>query len=106
MQMKALTKNFKEEVGGDIAEHFQSASKTVVNTHLNGATLTDVKIETTEDGQFKIYGIMTLNVDLVNEYLKSLQDTDAANEAMKEKIRAAANKAYAEIDAEIAAEKK
>jgi hypothetical protein len=42
----------------------------------------------------------------VNEYLKSLQDTDAANEAMKEKIRAAANKAYAEIDAEIAAEKK
>ena len=106
VQMKALTKNFKEEVGGDIAEHFQSASKTVVNTHLNGATLTDVKVETTEEGQFKIYGIMTLNVDLVSEYLKSLQDTEAANEAMKNKIRAAANKAYAEIDAEIAAEAK
>jgi hypothetical protein len=100
VQMKALTKNFKEEVGGDIAEHFQSASKTIVNTHLNGATLTDVKIETTEEGQFKIYGIMTLNVDLVSEYLKSLQDTEAANEAMKNKIRAAADKAYAEIDAE------
>ena len=100
VQMKALTKNFKEEVGGDIAEHFQSASKTIVNTRLNGATLTDVKVETTEDGSFKIYGIMTLNVDLVSEYLKSLQDTEAANEAMKEKIRAAANKAYAEIDAE------
>ena len=105
MRMKALTKNFKEEVGGDIAEHFQSASKTVVDTKLNGATLTDVKIETTEEGQFKIYGIMTLNVDLVGEYLKSLQDTDAANEALKNKIRAAADKAYAEIDAEIAAEK-
>lgn len=100
VQMKALTKNFKEEVGGDIAEHFQSASKTIVNTRLNGATLTDVKIETTEEGQFKIYGIMTLNVDLVSEYLKSLQDTEAANEAMKNKIRAAADKAYAEIDAE------
>ena len=100
VQMKALTKNFKEEVGGDIAEHFQSASKTIVNTHLNGATLIDVKIETTEEGQFKIYGIMTLNVDLVSEYLKSLQDTEAANEAMKNKIRAAADKAYAEIDAE------
>ena len=36
----------------------------------------------------------------MNEYLKSLQDTEAANEAMKEKIRAAAEKAYAEIDAE------
>ena len=100
VQMKALTKNFKEEVGGDIAEHFQSASKTIVNTRLNGATLSDVEIETTEDGQFKIYGIMTLNVDLVSEYLKSLQDTDAAKEEMKNKIRAAANKAYAEIDAE------
>ena len=102
VHMKALTKNFKEEVGGDVAEHFQSASKTVVDTRLNGATLTDVKIETTDDGQFKIYGIMTLNVDLVAEYLKSIQDTDAANEAMKNKIRAAAEKAYAEIDAETA----
>ena len=59
-----------------------------------------MKIETTEDGQFKIYGIMTLDVSLVEEYLKTQVDTDAANEAMKNKIRAAAEKAYAEIDAE------
>lgn len=98
-QVKALTKNFKEDVGGDVSEHFQTASKTVVDTQLNGATLTDVKIETTEDGQFKIYGIMALNANLVEEYLKSLQDTDAANEALKNKIRAAADKAYAELDA-------
>lgn len=102
VQMKALSKNFKEEVGGDVAEHFQSTSKTILNTRLNGATLTDVKVETTPDGQYKIYGVMTLNVDLVSEYLKSLQDTDAANEAMKNKIRAAAEKAYAEMDAETA----
>ena len=95
-----IEKNFKEEVGGDIVEHFQTASKTVVDTRMNGATLTDVKVETTEDGQFKIYGIMTLEVDLVSEYLKSLQDTDAANEEMKNKIRAAADKAYAELDAQ------
>ena len=102
-QMKALTKNFKEEVGGDIAEHFQSASKTIVDTRLNGATLTDVKVETLEDGLFKIYGIMTIETDLVAEYLKSLQDSDAANEALNEKIRAAANKAYAELDEATAA---
>lgn len=100
VQMKALSKNFKEEVGGDIEEHFQSASKAIVNTRMNGATLTDIKVETTEEGQYKIYGIMTLNVSLVEEYLKSLQNTDAANEVLKNKIRAAANKAYAEIDAE------
>jgi hypothetical protein len=97
--MKALTKNFKEDVGGDVAEHFQSASKAIIDTRMSGATLTDVKVETTEDGQFKIYGVMTLGTDLVSEYLKSLQNTDAANEALKNKIRAAADKAYAEIDA-------
>ncbi len=43
---------------------------------------------------------MTLDVSLVEEYLKTQVDTDAANEAMKNKIRAAAEKAYAEIDAE------
>lgn len=99
-QVKALVKSFKEDVGGDVSEHFQSTSKTVVDTRLNGATLTDVKVETTEDGQFKVYGIMSLGTDLVGEYLKSLQDTDAANEAMKNKIRAAADKAYAELDAQ------
>ena len=99
VQMKALTKNFKEEVGGEIAEHFQSTSKTVIDTRLNGATLSDVKVETTEDGQFKVYGVMTLGTDLVSEYLKSLQDTEAANEALKNKIRAAADKAYNELDA-------
>ena len=70
---------------------------------MNGATLTDVKVETLEDGLFKIYGIMTIETDLVAEYLKSLQDSDAANEALKEKIRAAANKAYAELDEATAA---
>ena len=99
VHMKALTKNFKEDVGGDVAEHFQSASKAIINTRMNGATLTDVQVETTEDGQFKIYGVMTLGVDLVSEYLKSLQNSDAINEAQKNKIRAAADKAYAEIDA-------
>ena len=99
VRMKALTKNFKEEVGGDIAEHFQSASKAIIDTRMSGATLTDVKVETTEDGQFKIYGVMTLGTDLVSEYIKSLQNTEAANEALKNKIRAAADKAYAEIDA-------
>ena len=99
VQVKALTKNFKEEVSGDIAEHFQTASKSIVDTRMNGATLTDVKVETTEDGQFKIYGVMSLGTDLVSEYLKSLQGVEGANEALKNKIRAAADKAYAEIDA-------
>lgn len=101
-QTKALIKNFKEDVNDQVAEHFQSTSKTVVNTHMSGATLTDVQVETTEDGHFKIYGIMTLDANLVEELIKSLQAAGQYDDAIANKIRAAANKAYAELDEEIA----
>ena len=100
-QTKALIKNFKEDVNDQVVEHFQSTSKTVVNTHMSGATLTDVQVETTEDGHFKIYGIMTLDADLVAELIKSLQAAGQYDDAIATKIREAANKAYAELDAEI-----
>ena len=100
-QTKALIKNFKEDVNDQVVEHFQSTSKTVVNTHMSGATLTDVQVETTEDGHFKIYGIMTLDANLVEELIKSLQAAGQYDDAVANKIRAAANKAYAELDAEI-----
>ena len=91
-QTKALIKNFKEDVSDEIAEHFQSTSQTAVN----GATLNDVKVETTADGKFKVYGVMTLDTDLVSEYVKMLEEQERKDEA--EKVRAAAEKAYAELD--------
>ena len=93
---KALVKNFKEDVSGEIAEHFQTASNSRVNKHLNGATLSDVKVETTADGKFKVYGVMSLDRDLVSEYIKTLEKQEKMEEA--EKVRAAAEKAYAELD--------
>ena len=60
-----------------------------------------MKVETTEDGHFKIYGIMTLDANLVEELIKSLQAAGQYDDAVANKIRAAANKAYAELDAEI-----
>ncbi|WP_173474238.1 LPP20 family lipoprotein [Fibrobacter succinogenes] len=95
-QTKALVKNFKEDVSDEIAEHFQSTSKTAVSQRLNGATLSDVKVETTADGKFKVYGVMTLDSDLVSEYIKMLEQQEKKAEV--EKIRAAAEKAYAELD--------
>ena len=100
-QTKALIKNFKEDENDQVAEHFQSTSKTVVNTHMSGATLTDVQVETDENGHFKIYGIMTLDANLVEELIKSLQAAGTYDDAVANKIRAAATKAYAELDAEI-----
>ena len=100
-QTKALIKNFKEDVNDQVAEHFQSTSKTVVNTHMSGATLTDVQVETDENGHFKIFGIMTLDANLVEELIKSLQAAGSYDDAVANKIRAAATKAYAELDAEI-----
>ena len=92
---KALIKNFKEDVSDQIAEHFQSTSKTTVSQRLNGATLNDIKVENV-DGKFKVYGVMTLDSDLVSEYIKMLEEQEKKDEA--EKVRAAAEKAYAELD--------
>ena len=100
-RVKALIKNFKEDVNDQVAEHFQSTSKTVVDTHMSGATLTDTKVETDENGHFKVYGVMTLDADLVAELIKSLQAAGQYDDAVANKIREAANKAYAELDAEI-----
>lgn len=100
-RVKALIKNFKEDVNDQVAEHFQSTSKTVVDTRMSGATLTDAKVETDENGHFKVYGIMTLDADLVAELIKSLQAAGQYDDAVANKIREAANKAYAELDAEI-----
>ena len=94
-QTKALIKNFKEDVSDEIAEHFQSTSKTAVDQRLNGATLNDVKVESV-DGKYKVYGVMTLDSDLVSEYIKMLEQQEKKEEV--EKIRAAAEKAYAELD--------
>jgi hypothetical protein len=100
-QTKALIKNFKEDVNDQVAEHFQNTSKTVVNTHMSGATLTDVQVETDENGHFTVYGVMTLDANLVEELIKSLQAAGQYDDAVANKIRAAATKAYAELDAEI-----
>jgi hypothetical protein len=44
---------------------------------------------------------MTLDANLVEELIKSLQAAGQYDDAVANKIRAAANKAYAELDAEI-----
>ena len=86
-QTKALVKNFKEDVSEEISEHFQSTSTTYVNQRLNGATLNEVKVETTPDGKFKVYGIMALDADLVSEYIKMLEQQEKKEEAEKKPKR-------------------
>ncbi|MCQ2101983.1 MAG: LPP20 family lipoprotein [Fibrobacter sp.] len=108
-QVKSITKNFKEQIDIEgkeaLSEHFQTASKTKVDTHLNGATLTDVKVEVSEDGKFNVYGVMVLDVNLVNELIESLKSTQSGlSEAQIEKVREVANKAYSELDDAPAAE--
>lgn len=99
VQVKALTENFKEDVNEEIAEHFQSTSASRVNTVLNGATMTDVKVETTEDGHFEVYGVMTLNSSLVEEFIKMLEEQGKKAEA--EKVRATAQKMYDRLDEKV-----
>ncbi|MCF0224146.1 MAG: LPP20 family lipoprotein [Fibrobacter sp.] len=96
--IKAIVKNFKEEVGGEFAEHFESVSKNKVKVHLNGATMTDMEVETTEAGKYKIYGVVSTNIDVVNSYLKELTDAGKITAEAAEKIRAKAAKAYDEME--------
>lgn len=108
-QVKALTKNFKEQINVEgmesVAEHFSNTAKTVVDVNLTGATLMDVKIETVE-GKFKVYGVMPLNTVLIEEYFKSVENTDnKLSEEQKQVIRDLAKKAYDELDIEVPAEK-
>lgn len=103
IQVKAITKNFKEQVdveGKDaLVEHFQTTSKTKIDTHLNGATFTDVKVEVSEDGKYNVYGVMVLDVNLVDELIASMKErSDKLDEATVQKVRTLANKSYDEID--------
>lgn len=103
IQVKAITKNFKEQVDVEgkeaLVEHFQTTSKTKIDTHLNGATFTDVKVEVSEDGKFNVYGVMVLDVNLVDELIASMKErNDKLDEATVQKVRALAEKSYAELD--------
>lgn len=107
-QVKALTKNFKEQINVEgmesVAEHFSNTAKTVVDVNLTGATLMDVKIETV-DGKFKVYGVMPLNTVLIEEYFKSVENTDnKLTEEQKQVVRDLAQKAYADLDVDVPAE--
>lgn len=101
-QIKAITKNFKEQIDVEgkeaLAEHFQNTSKTKVDTHLNGATLTNVKVEVSEDGKYNVYGVMVLDVNLVDELIASMKETnDKLDAATEQKVRALADKSYEEL---------
>jgi len=103
IQVKAITKNFKEQVDVEgkeaLVEHFQSTSKTKIDTHLNGATFTDVKVEVSEDGKFNVYGVMVLDVNLVDELIASMKErNDKLDEATVQRVRALAEKSYAELE--------
>ncbi|MCF0225077.1 MAG: hypothetical protein HUK20_12480 [Fibrobacter sp.] len=103
VQIKAINKQFAEQVdyeGKDaVMQHYQQASKSKIDLHLNGATMTDVKIETTDDGKFKVYGVVVLDVNLVDELIASMKATnEALSEAQIQKVRAVAEKAYKELD--------
>lgn len=107
-EVQSFTKSFKEQITVDgmesVAEHFQSTVKTTVDVQLNGATMTNVKVETVE-GKFKVYGIVTLNTTLIEEYIKSVEDTEnKLTEEQKQTVRELAVKAYSELNFEYSEE--
>ena len=96
--IKAMVKNFKEEVGDEFAEHFESTSKNKVKIHLSGATMNDMEVETTAEGKYRIYGVVSVKTDVVDSYLKELTDAGKITGEAADKIRARAAKAYDDME--------
>lgn len=102
-RIKGFTERFTEQVNvadkESLAQHFENASKTKVDQHLTGATITDIRTEVTPDGKYVVYGVMVLDVNLVDELINSMKETASnLNDAEIQKVREMANKAYAELD--------
>lgn len=101
-QTKNLVKSFKDQASAngkaDIMQHSQNTIITKVDVRLNGATLTDVKVEVSENGEYKVYGVMVLDMDLVDEFVNAVKENDKnLDEATEKQVRDLAEKAYAEV---------
>lgn len=94
----SLQKRFQEEVGGDHAEHFSQAVKSVSDQVLRGSSLAETPFEQDGEGLYRVCGLMVLDADL---YAKALGSQLDADKALRDRWRA--SKAYKELDAEIAA---
>ena len=101
-KIESLEKLFEEEVGTDgdseLLESFTSVSKAVTSEMLNGAKEAEKETRQLDNGQFRVYVLMGINLNDTN---KALLEKIKAEEHLYTRFRA--SKAHAELAEEIAA---
>lgn len=94
----SLQKKFQEEVGGEYADHFSQATKSVSDQMVRGSTLVETPFEQDGEGVYRVYGLMILDSD---RFAKALTSQLDAHKAMQDRWRA--SRAYKDLNDEIAA---
>ena len=88
-----MTKMFKQELTDDERDLFESVSKTIVNTSVNGVQVKEQKIMQAPDGTFGVYVLLEMPIGDAN---KALLAKLKEQEALRTKIEA--SKAFKELE--------
>ena len=98
-RMKARTqqllKDFYEEAGEQKTEHHEEVTIQVTDEMTSGATVVKSLTEVTKDGSYKVTVLMTVNANVFEKMMKALN----ASDEVANKVRARAERGYAEAEA-------
>lgn len=98
-RMKARTqellKDFYEEAGEPKTEHHEEVTIQVTDEMTSGATVVKSLTEMTKDGSYKVTVLMTVNANVFEKMMKALN----ASDEVANKVRARAERGYAEAEA-------
>ena len=99
-KVQNLEKLFQEEVGADsdteLLEQFTSVTKTITSETLHGTQQEERKVQTLENGTYRVYVLMSLPIGAANQ---TMMAKIKANEHLYTRFRA--SKAFEDLDADI-----
>lgn len=90
-----LLKDFYEEAGEQKTEHHEEVTIQVTDEMTSGATVVKSLTEMTKDGSYKVTVLMTVNANVFEKMMKALN----ASDEVANKVRARAERGYAEAEA-------
>lgn len=90
-----LLKDFYEEAGEQKTEHHEEVTIQVTDEMVSGATVIKSLTEMTKDGSYKVTVLMAVNANVFEKMMKALN----ASDEVANKVRARAERGYAEAEA-------
>ena len=97
-----LLKDFYEEAGEQKVEHHEEVTEQITDEMISGATVIKSLTEITQDGSYKVTVLMSVNANIFEKMMKALN----ASDEVANKVRARAERGYAEAEAKFEANSK